>query len=145
MNEKFTLTQAYQLPELFAMLTRAVAVGEHEISIKKRVKQRSIPQNNSLHLWASIISELMNMAGITQKALQLKFKEGWELPITEDFIKSIFRKIGLVMYGKASTADLTTVEMMEVYKLVDERLSQLTAIHVPWPSSKPPTYDGEKY
>ena len=145
MNEKFTLTQSYQLPELFAILTRAVAVGEHEISIKKRVKQRSILQNSSLHKYCEIISAKLVDAGIDQKSLVGSFKDGFTIPCQPHMIKDIFRSVGMAMFKKESTADLTTVEIQSVFLVVDKRLSEITGVSSPWPSNQPPAYDGEKY
>ena len=60
-------------------------------------------------------------------------------------IKDIFRAVGLAMFKKASTADLNTVEIQDVYRVVDRRFAEVTAVSSAWPSSEPPAYDGEKY
>ena len=65
MNEDFILYDRDQLNELLDLAREAVEVGPHRIIIEKVKKQRSIPQNRSLHKYCSIIAEKMNDAGTT--------------------------------------------------------------------------------
>ena len=97
-------------------------------------KKRTLPQNASLHKYCTDLSAKMNDAGFTQRQLVGKFKAGFELPVTAEMIKAIFREVGNAMYQKESTADLTTVEMMEVYKVVDGRMGEIVGIRAEWPS-----------
>ena len=145
MKETFYLSDRKQLPELIDMLEMAVLSSEHVIEIKKRVKQRSGQQNRALHLYCPALAELMKEAGITQKKLLSNLGNGVDLEMTGEMIKNIFREMGRARYGKESTADLTPVELSDTYLVVDELLARITGISIPWPSSEPPAYDGEKY
>lgn len=102
--------------------------------IDKPVKRRTLPQNAALHKYCADISGKMNDAGYTQRQLVGKFKEGFELPVTMEMIKAIFREVGNAMYQKESTAELSTIEIQEVYQVVDQRLGEITGIRAEWPS-----------
>ena len=139
MNRTFFLT-APHLPELILLLQEASAVGEHIITIKKRSKQRTRLQNRALHKYFEIIAEKLNDGGYTQKGLMAKFKESFDLPITPELIKGIFREVGKVLYKKDSTSKLTTKEIQEVYLIVDQRFSEMTGVRSDWPSIEPPIF-----
>ena len=102
--------------------------------LKTEEKQRTIRQNGSLHQYGTDLAKQLNNAGYDQKAVLDMFKDGFGVPCSLHFIKGICREVGRVMFGKESTAKLTTVEMMEVYKVVDARFSEVTGIHIEWPS-----------
>ena len=140
--KNFHLTHKNQLPELTGLLSQAVSVGEHVIEIRKRVKRRSISQNSALHLWFTMLSEVLNDAGYSQRGLMAQMKLNFDIPITEHFLKEIFKKIVFAMHGKDSTAKLTTKEIQEVYLGMDARLRELTGCGVEWPSDSPPIYEG---
>ena len=144
MKETFNLTYQHQLPELFDLLQQAALTGEHIIEIRKRTKSRTSKQNRSLHKYLEIVSEKMNDAGVTQRKLSSSLKAGFELPVTPEMIKAIFRLVGKAMYEKDSTAKLSTVEIYEVYKVVDQRLSEVTGVSCEWPSNEPPVYPGAR-
>ena len=99
----------------------------------KPKKKRSISQNASLHKYCSNISTRMTDAGFTQRLLVGKFREGFELPVTQSMIKDIFREVGKAMFKKESTKDLTTIEIQRVYQVVDERFGNITGIREEWP------------
>ena len=138
MNKTYALSNKNQIPELTALLSQEVSVGEHVVEIRKRVKRRSISQNSALHLWLTMLSEVLNDAGHSQRSLMAQMKLNFDIPITEHFLKEIFKKIVFAMYGKDSTAKLTTKEITEVYLVMDARLRELTGCGVEWPSDSPP-------
>ncbi len=140
MKTTYHLTDKSQLPELMSLLQQAVLTSEHTITIKKRVKQRSIPQNASLHLYCDIEAEKLTDAGYSQRGLFDKMNTSFDLDITPEMIKNIFRSVGLKMFGKKSTADLTTTEINEVYLAVDKGFAQLFGVTTPWPSNEPPIF-----
>ncbi|HAR38122.1 MAG TPA: hypothetical protein DCS09_05845 [Porphyromonadaceae bacterium] len=100
----------------------------------KPKKGRTWKQNKSLHLYCTTIAEKMNAAGITQRELVGKFRDGFELPVEMHMVKAIFREVGKALYQKESTADLETVEMIKVYEVVDQRFGEIVGIRAEWPS-----------
>lgn len=101
---------------------------------EKPKKGRTWKQNKSLHLYCTTIAGLMNAAGITQRELVGKFRDGFELPVEMHMVKAIFREVGKALYKKDSTADLETVEMIKVYEVVDQRFAEITGCRAEWPS-----------
>lgn len=133
MKEERTLTSS-NLDDVITLLINAAGEGPHEIIIKPCTKARSTPQNASLHLYGSIMATKLNDAGETQRSVFEKQKEGFEIPVSPACIKDIFRKVGLDMFGKKSTADLTTTEIQDVYMSVDRGFDLLYGVRAEWPS-----------
>jgi hypothetical protein len=142
MNKEIILCHRDQLDSIAMTLREAVEEGEHEVIIRKRKTKRTLTQNKALHKYLEIVSIKMNDAGYTQRKLIGTFKAGFELPVTPHMLKDIFREVGRAMYKKESTADLDTKEISKVYKIVDQRLAEVTGISVPWPTNNPPIYEG---
>lgn len=102
-------------------------------------KQRSLPQNNSLHKFCKDLSDELNSKGITQG----QFSVALETDNTPESVKDAFRQMGFRKYLAKSTADLTTTEMSDIY----EEIKRVIAFHpewnlknVEWPSSDPQNY-----
>lgn len=104
---------------------------EVEVEIKKVKKTRSSLQNRSLHLWFTQLAEALNDSGQDMRAVIRQ-----ELPIkwTDYNVKEyLFRPTMKYMFGKKSTAHLTTKEIDEVYAVVDRTIAERTGVHVDWP------------
>ena len=137
-----TLHSREDLDEMLMILRERVEVSPVVVTVKKKVHQRTVTQNSSLHKYFSIMAEKLNDAGITQKQLVGSFKEGFELSVTSNMLKDIFREVGKAMFKRESTTGLTTTEVQKVYEVVDQRLGEVTGCRCEWPSSNPPAYDG---
>ncbi len=133
MKAEIDLISRDQLDNILLKLRDAVEESPHEVIIRKKTKKRTLSQNAALHRYCELIAIKMNDAGIDQKELVGKFKDGFSLPVSDWMIKDIFRTVGLAKFKKESTADLETKEMSEVYQLVDSRFGEVTGITVAWP------------
>jgi len=93
---------------------KEIEAGIKAVMINER--QRSSQQNKSGHkFWHDVANEL-EAQGITRKTIVEDLSDTG-VPITEDFIKHVVWFHFMVgMYGKTSTADLTTKEWTEVEK-----------------------------
>ena len=127
-------TDIDQLDAIETRMRELLKSGPQRIKIIPLTKKRSLPQNASLHLYTERVATKMNEAGIMQRELVGSFKDGFELPVTGHMIKDIFREVGMAMFKKNSTADLLTTEIQEVYRVVDQRIGEITGIIVDWPS-----------
>jgi len=97
---------------------------------QKEYKQRTDLQNRSLHKYCTMLSDTLVEGGITYK----KFLEIMdEVDMSPEIVKSVFREYGRLKYGKKSTADLTTKEMMEIFDEFTSNISKI-GVYVPWPS-----------
>ena len=92
-------------------------------------KQRTIHQNNALHLWCQQVSDTLNEAGISYKMLL----DGLEIDQTPQTIKGLFRLIAGAKYNKHRTTELTTKELMDCFEELNRHLG-IKGIHVPFPS-----------
>jgi len=101
---------------------------------EKKHPQRTVTQNASLHKYCTLLSDGMNDAGYDQRMVIEQFKEGFNIPWTMESVKHIFRIIAKAMYDCKSTADLDTVQIQEVYRVFDARMSEITGISIAWPS-----------
>lgn len=108
-----------------------------EVEIRKKTRRRTLTQNAAMHKYFELLAGEMNDAGVTIKTLVAEFKEGFEVPVTEEFLKTVFRLIGQQMYGVDSTAKLDTKQVQEVYLTFDQGMAKKTGVTVAWPSREP--------
>lgn len=134
MKYEVDFTNIDQLDAVETRLRDLLKNGPLRIKVTSLKRQRTLPQNAALHLWTARVADKMNDAGITQKELVGSFKDGFELPVTSHMIKDIFREVGKAMFKKKSTKDMETTEMIDVYKIVDQRIGEITGVLVDWPT-----------
>ena len=80
-------------------------------------KQRSSQQNKSFYAWIEEVASECEAQGVDRKTMVEDLSDA-SIPITGKFIKEvIWFHYMVAMYGKESTAQLTTKEMTEVEKL----------------------------
>ena len=132
----FTVSTLNDMDQPFWEIRKLIDAGRSVcITVDTEIERaRTTKQNKSLHKYCQRIADGMNDSGTTHRDLVGSFKEGFSLPVTMHMIKDIFREVGKAMYKKESTADLTTVEIQEVYRVVDQRFSEITGVSAPWPS-----------
>lgn len=107
--------------------------SEFSFEIEEPGKQRTLTQNKALHLYCAQLATALNEGGYSQENFFKECKLGFSLPWTMGSIKNIFRVCADAMYEKESTARLTTDEISEVYRAFDNRISELTGVHIEWP------------
>ena len=93
--------------------------------------QRSIQQNASIHKLFDLLEDECTALGLTMDML---IKEPTEVPITKALLKDFFRLIGLKMYGKKSTSDLTRKEIDMVIKVFEKAIGERLKLYIPFPS-----------
>lgn len=93
--------------------------------------KRTDKQNRAIHVFFNEVSRECNDRGIDMKVLV----ENLRVDTSPESIKDIFRQIGFVKYGKKSTADLTTKELMDCYEEFNRLLGQ-SSLHIPFPSQE---------
>ena len=95
---------------------------------------RTITQNGSLHLYCTQLAEALNDNNYDQKKLLNLMKEGVEIPNTMESIKQLIQIFADAMYHENHTSKLSTVQLIEVYKVFDKNMSMITGVSVAWPS-----------
>jgi len=89
--------------------------------------QRTNQQNRSLHKLCQQVADTMVEYGLDLNVVA-------DVPATRETVKALFREMGRKMYGKESTADLTTVEIQQVFEVFAKAIGQHTGEPVTWPS-----------
>lgn len=97
--------------------------------MKIEQEQRTIQQNKAMHKYFSEVAQALNEAGIAQSV----FYENIEADYTMESIKELWRSFARAKYRKDSTADLSTMEVTEIYEEVNRHLSKF-GIYLPFPS-----------
>jgi uncharacterized protein YwqG len=92
-------------------------------------QKRTPAQNRSGHLYFTEIADTLNNAGYDQRLVLTL--TAYEVPNTMESVKAIFRSFGEAMFGKKSTADLTTKEFSEVAEVLNRELSEKLSVELP--------------
>ena len=134
MKIDYLLTSTSDMYDLIKILGQAAEDGQHMVTIRRAKRQRTISQNKALHLYCEDMAEKLTNGGYTQRKLWEVLKHGFDLPVTMEMVKDVFRSVGKAMFKKDSTADLTTIEIQEVYASVDQGFAETTGCRAEWPS-----------
>ena len=95
-------------------------------------KQRTLRQNDAMHLWFEMLAKELNEAGLT---MMKTLKAEAEIPWTAVTVKELmFRKMMVAMYQKDSTTKLTTKELTEVSETLTRYLAEKHGLLVDFPS-----------
>jgi hypothetical protein len=95
-------------------------------------KQRTLKQNNTLHLYLSMLATELNDSGNDMRKV---LKPTVDIPWSTDTCKRfLWKPIQEVMMDKKSTTELTTDELDKIYKVLDRHVSEKCGIHVEFPS-----------
>lgn len=103
----------------------------------KEPKQRTIRQNKSLHKGFNLVADQLNERGLT---VEYMMSLGVELSWTDKLVKDWYRMIGEKLYGKTSTADLTTKELQGAWEHMSATLEKAGVV-IPFPSEEPPLFN----
>ena len=97
--------------------------------------QRSTRMNSSLHLALTNIADDLQSQGIERRTI-IEDLEGYEAPITMEWMKEVYKSIVYTMYRKTSTTDLTNKEMIDSWEVFSKFLSEQYGVSYTWPSSE---------
>jgi hypothetical protein len=94
--------------------------------------QRTIKQNNSLHLYFELLAGALNEAGLDMRAVM---KPSVDIPWTAENVKNhLWRPIQKVVLNKESTTELSTDEISKVYDVLNRHLGEKFGVHEDFPS-----------
>ena len=98
----------------------------------KTEKQRTVLQNNSIHLGCTQIADVLIEHGIS---LSVAIKN-LDVRPTMHSIKDVFRSIANAKYGVESTSELSTWQVNEVWKDLVTAISSSTGVEINFPSNE---------
>ena len=103
-----------------------------KVTLETHTKQRTLTQNNALHLYFKLVAETFQEAGYDARMV---FKPEAEIPITEDMVKELMWKtIQKAITKKNSTNQLSTGEVSQIYDIMNRHISEKFGLHIPFPS-----------
>ena len=94
---------------------------------------RTNQQSRSMHLLFDQVSKELVQQGIDQRTV-IEHLQGYDCPVTPEFLKEIWKSIMYTMYRKTSTTKLTTKEMTDCYDVFNKFMGENFGIDTPWPS-----------
>ncbi len=103
------------------------------VSISKESDKRTASQNNSLHLYFSLVSEALNESGLTIEKVIDNFtmEHEWSPALVKELL---WREAQRFATKKESTTQLNKLqEIDKTFEIVNRFLAKL-GIHVPFPS-----------
>jgi len=98
----------------------------------KATKQRTSRQNRSLHAGCTQIADMLVEHGISLSVALRNL----DVRPTMNSIKDAYRSIASAKYGVESTADLSTVQINEVWLDLVKVLEESTGVMIPFPSNE---------
>ncbi len=120
-------------PETLEYLS-SIPEGEEIDLDKAKPKKRTNRQNNSLHLYLTMLSQALNDAGLDMKKT---LKEDIEIPWDKhgrNAKEHLWRPIQEAVINVESTTDADTKGYNEVYEVLHRHMSDKHGINVLWPS-----------
>jgi len=97
-------------------------------------EQRTKQQNEALHLYFRHLAEALNDAGLDMRlVLRPTISILWNDKTVKEYL---WRPIQKVQTTKASTTELDTREMGEVFKTLHDNLAENFGLDVPFPSEE---------
>ena len=94
--------------------------------------KRTKKQNDALHVLYELLAVSLNEAGLDMRKT---LKESIDIPWTKDTVKNfLWRPIQKVQLQKASTTELTTKDVDQVFETLNRHLGEKFGLHIPFPS-----------
>jgi len=94
---------------------------------------RTLAQNRALHKYLTDLANALNESGIDQKMF-IDHLKGWEIPITMEFLKMIWKMKQEKMFLTNSTTQMKTDQVSQVYDAVNKFTYQEFGVSEPFPS-----------
>lgn len=98
---------------------------------------RTIPQNNSLHLYLTLVADELDKRGFTMQDVVKAIRRA-EIRPTMDAMKAVvWKPLQLIITGKESTTQIKTGDVDRVYETMNKWLGDnFDGIHVPFPNDE---------
>ncbi len=109
--------------------------------MQDKYPQRTLRQNNALHLYCQLLADALNEAGYDMRKT---LKADIDIPWTAENAKQyLFRPIMKAQLNKNSTTELTTTEVSAVFDTLNRHLGERLGVHVPFPHHQAELTDRE--
>lgn len=138
MSETITINSLPALAQALTMIDDAWHEQHFlEIKIVRRARQRTDQQRKAIEVYCRELATVLNDAGLDQRAVLAKMKEGVEIPWSQDTVKdTLWRRIQVAILGKESTTKLNADEVSRVYDVLNRWTGTTFGISVQFPERK---------
>lgn len=97
--------------------------------------RRTLTQNKAVHKWFALKAEQLNECGLTMRVV---LEPEMDIDWTPHSFKEYFKKFEEKMYGKKSTAELTTTEINKIYLEIEKNLGERFHVEsIAFPTNEP--------
>jgi hypothetical protein len=103
--------------------------------MEKEIRLRTDHQHRALFKYLGDLANELNQAGVDQRMF-IEHLNGWEIPITKEFLHHIWKMKQERMFLTDSTKKLTTDQVSQVYDVVNKFVSQEFGIECAFPSEE---------
>ena len=121
--------------------------NRHELSSIeiKLIKQRTLPQNNAIHLWCTQMAEALNDSGSDYRHfVEHVMKQGYQVPWSDNLYKrSVWHPIQSAMFpeavnakGEVSTAALKPDQVTKVYEVANRKTGDFAGVTIQFPDRR---------
>lgn len=98
----------------------------------KTYPRRTVQQNKALHVLFKLLADTLNENGLDmRKALKPSIDIPWSAQGVKEYL---WRPVQRAQTTKASTTDLTTIEIDEVFDTLNKHIGDKFGLHVNFPS-----------
>ena len=117
---------------LFCAFVKTQLKADREMIYELRKGTRTAKQNRAMHLCMRRLAEELNNAGW---GIPHPLNPKLEIPYTPESVKELMvRPVILAMYGKESTAELSTTELTQAFDGLLNRIAEATGVAVDFPT-----------
>jgi hypothetical protein len=118
-----------------ALNDNEVGAGEIVVAKYSASNQRTLQQNNSLHLYCGQLATACNDAGYDKHAVYKLMKDGYQIPWTKDSVKTdLWHPIQKAMFNTTSTRNLEKKQVSDIWRVLDGWTGEKLNISIPFPS-----------
>ena len=138
MSEKLIINSLQSLAHALTMIDEAWHENKYlEIEITRKAKQRTSQQRKAIEVYCRGLATALNDAGLDQRAVLAKMREGVEIPWSQDTVKdTLWRRIQVAILGKEATTKLDADEVSRVYDTLNRWTGSTFGVSIPFPEKK---------
>ena len=106
--------------------------GKYQVDIKRIPHTRTAKQNRAIHKYLTMLADDLNAGGWSvQQVLAQAVAREWT---QEGAKENLWKPIQHALYDTDSTTQLETVQVSEVYEILNRHTSELFGVGMPFPS-----------
>ncbi len=119
----------------FKLKTQMLISKGATVDLTEKKGSRTLKQNSAIHLYCTMIAEILNDYGLTFSYNGVSSNKVLEIPYTMILVKeTMWKPIQNALFGKKSTTELTTKEVSEIAMPLERFIAENLGVDLPFPS-----------